>query len=200
MRLSYKNQVPSHRIQENWNTQAIYIWCFTIYLSARYNVSTVNLQSHRDGCGTMFWVTHALICSIGSLVIAHNKKIRDELLYLSRRAFTSEYVRAKPLIHQGRTRSELEKRQVSDMHKKTRDEVTIQGLWSCQVGAIIDVEIDDADADTYRYEPMTSLLARWEKIKKDRHGKHCHDQWKYVLPFVFSVEWMIGREELIVLS
>ena len=46
----------------------------------------------------------------------------------------------------------------------------IQGLWDRQVDAIIDVKLGDADADMYKYEPMTSLLSRWEKIKKDKHG------------------------------
>ena len=54
----------------------------------------------------------------------------------------------------------------------------VRGLWDCQVNAIIDVKLGDDDADTYKYEPMTSLLARWENIKKDKNGKHCHDQRK----------------------
>ena len=52
----------------------------------------------------------------------------------------------------------------------------IQGLWDRQVDAIIDVKLRDADADTYKYEPMESLLARWEKLKKDKHGNHYHNQ------------------------
>ena len=122
--------------------------------------SPVKLQSHCDGCVTAFGVTHALICSIGGLVIAcHNKK-GDELLYISQRAFTSAYVRAKPLISQGRTRSELDICQGSDKHKKTSGDVMIQGLGYRQVNTIIGFKIGDADADTYKYEPMTSLLDR----------------------------------------
>ena len=101
------------------------IWDFEC---ACYNVSPVNLQSPCDRCGTAFGVTHALSCSIGGLVIARHKKIRDKLLYLSQRAFTSASIRAKPLIYQGRTRSELEIRQGSDKHKDTRGDVTIWGL------------------------------------------------------------------------
>ena len=41
-----------------------------------------------------------------SPVIARHNIIRDKLLYLSRRAFTSSSVYAEPLIHQGRTISE----------------------------------------------------------------------------------------------
>ena len=51
----------------------------------------------------------------------------------------------------------------------------VQGLWDRQIEAIIDVKIGDADADSYKYEPMASLLARWETIKKDKHSKHCHN-------------------------
>ena len=51
----------------------------------------------------------------------------------------------------------------------------IQGLWDRQVDVIIGVKLGDADADTYKYEPMAVLLDRWENINKDKHGKHCHD-------------------------
>ena len=81
------------------------------YLScARYNVSPLNLQIHSDGCGTEFGVTDALICIIGGLVIARHNKIRDKLFYISRRAFTSAYVRAKPLTQ--KTGPDMSKRDV----------------------------------------------------------------------------------------
>ena len=76
----------------------------------------------------------------------------------------------------------------------------IRGLWDRQVDAIIDVKLGDADGDTYKYNPMTALLAMWENIKKDKHGKHCHDQWKMFSPFVLSVDGILGRESLVVIS
>ena len=76
----------------------------------------------------------------------------------------------------------------------------IQGLWVSQVDSIIDFNLGDADADTYKYKPMTSLLARWEKIKKENQDKDCHDQRKYFSPIVLSVEGMLGSKALIVLS
>ena len=36
-------------------------------------------------------------------------------------------------------------------------------------------------------------------IKKNKHGKHCHDQEKYFSPFVLSVDRMLGREALVIL-
>ena len=68
----------------------------------------------------------------------------------------------------------------------------VRGLWYCQVDAITDVKLGYADADTYKYEPMTVLLARWEKIKKDKHGKYCHD--KQNKKSVCSLSRLTGRE------
>ena len=64
-------------------------------------------------------------------------------------------------------------------------------LWNCQVDAIIYVKLGDAYADSYKYEPMAALLARWETIKKDKHGNHCHDQRKKSI-VVLSVDGMTG--------
>ena len=76
----------------------------------------------------------------------------------------------------------------------------IKGLWDRQVNAIIDVKLGDADADMYKYEPMTYILTRWENIKKYNHCKHCHDLLKRFSPFFLSVDGIIGREDLSVLS
>ena len=95
----------------------LYATEFQDFLYARYNVSPLNLQSHCDGCGTAFGLTHIFSCSTGGLVIMRQNEIIDENIYLSRHAFTSAYVRSKPLIHQGRTRSEQEIHQGSDKDK-----------------------------------------------------------------------------------
>ena len=87
------------------------------FLCARYNVSPLNLQRHCEECGTAFGLTYALSCSTGGQVIMCHNEISDELIYLLRHAFTSACVRAKPLIHQGRTRSEQEIHHGSDKKK-----------------------------------------------------------------------------------
>ena len=46
---------------------------------------------------------------------------------------------------------------------------------------------------------MDKLLTHWYKQKKDKHGKHCHEQWKKYL-FVFSVDFMLGKEALVILT
>ena len=52
----------------------------------------------------------------------------------------------------------------------------IQGSWYQQDDAIVDVKLGDADTYSYKYEVMVSLMAWWETINKDKHGKHFHDQ------------------------
>ena len=143
---------------------------------------------------------HTLSRIIVRLVIARHNKISDKLLYLSRRSFNSESVLSEPLIHQGCTRSEQDIRQGNDNHQDTRWDMMVRGLWYRQVDAIIDVKLVDADTYTYKYKPMTSLLSRWENIKKDKHSKHCHNQRKHFSPFVFSVDRIQGREALFMLS
>ena len=47
---------------------------------------------------------------------------------------------------------------------------------------------------------MDKLLDHWEGEKKDKHGNHCHKQQKHFSPFVLSVDGMLGKEALIVLT
>ena len=74
-----------------------------------------------------------------------------------------------------------------------RGVVMIWGLWNLQAEAIIDAKLFDADVNSLKYDPMTALLDRWETTKKDKHGKHCHNQRKHFSPFVISVGGMLGR-------
>ena len=144
-------------------------------------------------------MTHTLSCSKGGLVIARHNKVCDELLYLSGRALTSESVCAEPLTHQVRTISERNIRQGSEKYKETRGYLTIQGLWYQQDDTIIDVRLGNADADSYKYEPMAALRAWRETRKKNKDGKDCHNQQKVFSPFVLSVNGMLGKESLVLL-
>ena len=47
---------------------------------------------------------------------------------------------------------------------------------------------------------MAALLDRLETIKKDKHGKHCHNQWNFLCPFFIYVDVMLGRNALVVLK
>ena len=148
----------------------------------------------------MLGVTHAIICSIDSLVNARHNEIRNEILYLSLREFSSASIHAEPLIHLGRTRSEQDILHGSEKDKEAWGDVMTRCLWDCQINAIIGIKIGDTDTDTYRYEPMIDLMYTWEKTKKDKHVKHCHNQQKHFSMFVLSVNRMLGKEALVVIS
>ena len=76
----------------------------------------------------------------------------------------------------------------------------IRGLWYQQDEAIIDIKLSNADADYYKYDPMSELLTRREIIKKYKHSKYCHDQQKHSPPFYLSIDGMLGRKYLVVLA
>ena len=121
---------------------------FRDLLQAHYNIAPLKLQIHCNGYYIAFKVRQTLRYSKGGLVIEHHKKVCDELLYLSRRAFISASVRTEPLIHQRCTRSEWEIYQESEMEKYTRGDIMIRGLWYQQDKAIIDVKIGNANTDS----------------------------------------------------
>ena len=99
--------------------------------------------------------------------------VSDEILYLARRVFSSNCTRVEYFICQGCRRSEEEARQGRG-GLETRGDVLIRVLWKIQTGAIIGVRFGDADADTYKYEPMDKLLDCWVNQNMDKHNKHYH--------------------------
>ena len=153
--------------------------------------SPPKLQSKCDSCVTSLNVRHTLRYRKVGLVIARQNKVCDKILYLNRRAFPSAAVRNKTLIHQGCSRSERDIRQDSG-RLETWGDIIIQGLWVRYTDTIINVNLGDAEANTYIFEPMVSLLAWWEKIKKDKNGKHCHKHQKNFS--VCSIFWWNGSE------
>ena len=82
----------------------------------------------------------------------------------------------------------------------TRVGVLIRGLWEIHTDTILGIIFGDDDEDNYKYEPMNKLLDCWEKQNKDKSRKNCHDQWKHFYLFVLSVNDMLGKEALFVLT
>ena len=75
----------------------------------------------------------------------------------------------------------------------------IQGSWDQQVEDIIDVKLGNANADSYKYEPMVALLGEWKIVMKENHGNHCNDQRKHFSLFALSVDRKLGMEALVIL-
>ena len=87
----------------------------------------------------------------------------------------------------------MEIRQGNYKDKNMWGDVIIRDLWDWQDDTIIDIKLGDADADSYKYELMAALLDWWETIKKDKHGKHYHNQRGEFSPFVIYFDNMLGR-------
>ena len=47
---------------------------------------------------------------------------------------------------------------------------------------------------------MVTLLDWWEKENKDKYGTHFHKQWKHFSSFFLSVDGMLGKKVLVVLT
>ena len=82
----------------------------------------------RNGFSHSLFVRHLLSCSHVGLDIARHNEVQGGLLYLFLLAFPSNSLRGKPLIRQGRSRSEEEVRQ-GGRGLDTRGGVLIRGLW-----------------------------------------------------------------------
>ena len=76
------------------------------FLRACYNVNPPNLQRKYYGYFHAFSVQHTLSGSNGGIVISCHNKIRDNIIHLSRQAFSYHCVCGKTLIHQGLRKSE----------------------------------------------------------------------------------------------
>ena len=82
----------------------------------------------------------------------------------------------------------------------TRGDILIRRLLEIYTGDIIDTRFGDAEADTYKHKPMDKILFHWNNQNKYKHSNHCHEQRKYFSPFILSVDGMLRKEALVVLS
>ena len=83
---------------------------------------------------------------------------------------------------------------------ETWGDVSIQGLREIQKEAIIDVRFGDADAETRKPVRTEMVLVGWEKTDKDKHGQAWYYQHRKFYLFILSVDGIMGKEELVVLT
>ena len=132
-------------------------------------------------------------------MVARHNKVHDEILYLSRQSLPSHCIRGKPFVYQGISRSEEEVHQGRGV-MDTIGDVLICVLWESQTVSIIYVIFVDVNTDTYKHEPMGKLLARWYKKNKNKHSKNFHNKWKHFSTFFLSLDGMIEKESLLILT
>ena len=128
------------------------------FLYTRYNVNPPNLQKKCGNCMQIFSVHHVLSCPNGGLFIARHNEIRDNIIHLSKQDFSPKCVCGKPLIRQGRSRSEEEVFHGGSV-PETHGDVSIWCLWVSQPEVNIDIRFGDSDADYWKPVIMDKLLA-----------------------------------------
>ena len=67
-------------------------------LFQRYDINSLDLPSHCDGCGTAFTICHALDFKKVSLITASHNKLRNGVADLAGKAFTPAHVVYDPKI------------------------------------------------------------------------------------------------------
>ena len=75
----------------------------------------------------------------------------------------------------------------------------IQGLLHQQAEAIIYVKLGNAEINSYKYDPMSVLLDRWETINKKITLIPVAINGKIYL-FAISIDGMLGRESLAMIA
>ena len=96
-----------------------------------------------------FFVHRTLIWTNGGLIFARQNDICDEIIHLTRQAFSPNCVRGEYLIHLGHIILEEEVRHEGSVPETQRG-ISIRGLWESQTEAIIDVRFGDAYTDTWK--------------------------------------------------
>ena len=75
-----------------------------------------------------------------------------------------------------------------------RGDIIIKGLFEQNQDCIIDVRVTDTDAPSYRTRNPYSVIKSQEAEKKKKYLRLCLEQRRTFVPFVVSVDGIIGRE------
>ena len=159
-----------------------------------------NLPSKCAGCHAKFTIGHALSCKFGGHIHRRHDDISYELKSLAAIALGKKSVQTKPLINPGSASVLKSKWQCNDNDITTsiddlRDgDIIIKGLFERNQDCIIDVRVTDMDASSYRTRNPYNVIKSQEAEKKKKYLRLCLEQRRIFVPFVVSVDGLIGKE------
>ena len=159
-------------------------------LYLRYGMEPPRLPSRCDGCHGTFSKGHALSCKKGGLVLLRHNDLRDELAALASKALTPSSVREEPRIYPIRSQTSVDEPVVKD----ARGDVLIRGLFQRATDCILDVKVSDLDAKSYSKRAPAAALRSLERAKKRQYLQPCLEQRRHFVPFVASVDGLLGSE------
>jgi hypothetical protein len=122
-----------------------------------------DLPLHCDGCGGSFSICHILVCKVGSLVtLWHNKINKERCDKVTKALPPSVTVHVEPMIQKRRSAKEAKATKKPEVQCLTcsgdeeHGDLLICGFWAHRTNAIIDVQVTDTDAKSYRSrDPLT---------------------------------------------
>ena len=125
--------------------------------------------------------------------------ISYELKSFAAIALGKKAVRTKPIINPGSAFVLKSKRQCNNNDIVTsiddlRGDIIIKGLFERNQDCIINVRVTDTDAPSYRTRNPYNVTKSQETEKKKKYLRLCLEQRRTFVPFVVSVDGLIGRE------
>ena len=185
-------------------------------LCMRYARSPGDLPKHCDGCISKhrehnpFTMRHALQCKTGGLITVRHDEIAGELMDWAAKALTNSAVKPEPYIQldhiaaKNSAKQPQPKKQTNNPPtmppdlQPTKDgergDIVIRGLFQRGLESIVDVRVTDTDANQHCNQDPMKALATQEKEKKRKYLANCLEQRRSFIPFVVSVDGMLGYE------
>ena len=133
--------------------------------------------------GADFTLQHGMECKKGGLVIQRHNEVRDCLVDISSQVWPS--VIKEPIVREV---------DPSSNDVGIRLDLGVQGLWSPQTEALLDIRIIDTDAPSYKHHTPEAVLESAAKEKKRIYQKAVEDRCGQFTPFVVSVDGLLHRE------
>jgi hypothetical protein len=111
---------------------------FRDYLSIRYGMMPVNVQSRCDGCNDRpaFDLDHALNCKKGGMVTWRHNEVRDVFGDLAHQAWNN--AEKEPIIEETR-----------EGRIALRADLLVYGVWARQLAALFDIRVTHTDSASY---------------------------------------------------
>jgi hypothetical protein len=163
----------------------------------RLGLTPLKLPARCDGCGAIFTVEHALSCKKGGLVLLRHNEFKTDWQDVCGSALSPSACSDEPLINTSRPAgggAEDAPDVGAAVDPALRGDVGVRGFWKHGFSTIFDVRICDTGAPSYRGQDPKKVLARHEKMKKDKYLAPCLERRRHFTPLVFSVDGMMGKE------
>ena len=187
-----------HAVPTTYNGTELSASEFRDRLHMRYCLEPLNLNTHCDGCGAKFSITHALSCKVGGLVHLRHNEVKEELALLCSQAFSPSAVRDEPMI----VPSDIKTTTTDEttLEDEDRGDLLVRGLWQRGRHCVIDVRITDVNQPYQQNKNPRKILEHHAKLKKKKYLDACIKYRRDFTPFVLSTDGLVGKDAEILLK